>query len=79
MQYYLLGRPSSLNIGKIIFLVTFESEYLFEQKVIIKYLRCGNLEPFAHLAPPYGLVIEIIIINIIVIIVIIIIIIKVGR
>ena len=27
--------------------------------MIIKYyLRCGNLEPFAHLAPPYGLVVE---------------------
>ena len=21
--------------------------------------RCGNLEPFAHLAPPYGLVVEV--------------------
>ena len=78
-----------MNIGKIAFFVNFESEYFFEQKVIIKYyLRCGNLEPFAHLAPPYGLVIEIIIIIVIItiiiiiifiIIIIIIIVIKVGR
>ena len=58
-QYFHWEWPSSLNTGKSPFpsqAISMEGQS--EQLPEIKQ-RCGNLEPFAHLAPPYGLVVEV--------------------